>query len=58
MESRLAELDPLSQESRRMQRFFFSGAVEAELDKQGRVMIPAAAHQAREGSAGTSSSPG
>ena len=25
-----------------MQRFFFSGAAEAELDKQGRVMIPAA----------------
>ena len=25
-----------------MQRFFFSGATEAELDKQGRVMIPAA----------------
>ena len=42
VESRLAELDPLSQEARRMQRFFFSGAIEAELDKQGRVMIPAA----------------
>jgi MraZ protein len=23
-----------------MQRFFYSGAAEAELDKQGRVMIP------------------
>jgi len=42
VESRLAELDPLSQEGRRMQRFFFSGATEAELDRQGRVMIPAA----------------
>ena len=42
VDSRLAELDPLSQEGRRMQRFFFSGALEAELDRQGRVMIPAA----------------
>lgn len=42
VESRLATLDPLSQESRRMQRFFFSGAAEADLDKQGRVMLPAA----------------
>ena len=42
VESRLAELDPFSKEGRRMQRFFFSGAVEAELDRQGRVMIPAA----------------
>jgi MraZ protein len=25
-----------------MQRFFFSGAAEAELDKQGRVMVPGA----------------
>src|SRR5690349_11748159 len=40
--SRLATLDPLSQESRRMQRFFFSGAAEAELDKQGRLMVPPA----------------
>ena len=42
VESRLAGLDPLSKEGRRMQRFFFSGAAEAELDKQWRVMIPAA----------------
>jgi MraZ protein len=42
VESRLAGLDPLSKEGRRMQRFFFSGAAEAELDRQGRVMIPAA----------------
>ncbi len=42
VENRLAGLDPLSQEGRRMQRFFFSGASEVELDKQGRVMIPAA----------------
>ena len=42
LEHRLAGLDPLSQEGRRMHRFFFSGAAEAELDKQGRVMIPAA----------------
>jgi MraZ protein len=42
VESRLAGLDPLSQEGRRMHRFFFSGAAEAELDRQGRVMIPAA----------------
>ncbi len=41
VESRLATLDPLSQEGRRMQRFFFSGAQEAEPDKQGRIMIPA-----------------
>jgi MraZ protein len=42
VDSRLAALDPLSQESRRMQRFFFSGAAEGELDRQGRVMLPAA----------------
>lgn len=41
-ESRLGSLDPLSQEGRRMQRFFFSAAVDAQLDKQGRVMIPGA----------------
>jgi MraZ protein len=41
VESRLATLDPLSPEGRRLHRFFFSGASESELDKQGRVMIPA-----------------
>jgi transcriptional regulator MraZ len=42
VQSRLATLDPLSKEGRRMQRFFFSGAAESELDKQGRVGLPAA----------------
>jgi MraZ protein len=42
MEQRLAELDPFSREAREMERYFFSGAVEADVDKQGRVMIPAA----------------
>jgi MraZ protein len=40
VESQLATLDTLSQEGRRLTRFFFSGASEAELDKQGRVMLP------------------
>ena len=42
VQGRLATLDPLSKEGRRMQRFFFSGAAESELDKQGRVGLPAA----------------
>src|SRR5919201_6005155 len=42
VESRLATLDTLSKEGRRLQRFFFAGAAEAELDRQGRVMLPAA----------------
>jgi MraZ protein len=42
VDSRLSSLDPLSPEGRRLQRHFFSGAAEAELDKQGRVMIPPA----------------
>ena len=42
LQSRLASLDPLSKEGRRMQRFFYSGATEGELDKQGRVNVPAA----------------
>jgi MraZ protein len=41
VETRLGTLDPLSRDDRRMQRFFFASAVEAELDKQGRVMVPA-----------------
>ena len=42
VDSQLATLDTLSQESRRLHRFFFSGATEAELDKQGRLMLPVA----------------
>jgi MraZ protein len=42
VESRLATLHPLSQEGRRMQRFFFAGAAESVPDKQGRVSLPAA----------------
>jgi MraZ protein len=38
----LGALDPLSREAREMERYFYSGAVEADVDKQGRVMIPAA----------------
>ena len=41
VESRLAPLDPLSKETRQLQRYLYSGASEAEPDKQGRVMIPA-----------------
>jgi MraZ protein len=42
VESRLAGLHPFSRESRQMSRFMFAGASETELDKQGRVMVPAA----------------
>jgi MraZ protein len=38
---RIRSLDPLSREGRMMQRHFFSGAVDVELDKQGRVVLPA-----------------
>ena len=40
--ARVSSLDPLETDSRKLQRHFFSGAAEAELDKQGRIMIPAA----------------
>lgn len=40
VESRIAALDSLSEETRRLERFLFSGATEADLDKQGRVMLP------------------
>jgi len=42
VQDRLGSLDPLSKEGRRMQRFFFSAAAESDLDKQGRVILPAA----------------
>jgi MraZ protein len=40
--ARLAALDPFSREARQMSRFLFAGAIEAELDKQGRVGLPQA----------------
>jgi len=42
VDSQLASLSPLSPDGRRIQRFFFSGASETELDKQGRLMLPPA----------------
>jgi len=41
-ESTLANLDPLSQQGRRMHRHFYSGASQTTPDKQGRVSIPPA----------------
>ena len=41
VESRLANLDLLSRDDRMIQRYFFSAAVEAAPDKQGRIMLPA-----------------
>lgn len=38
---RLQELDPLSREARELKRFFFAGAADAELDRAGRVLVPA-----------------
>jgi MraZ protein len=43
--ARIGELEGLSRDDRRMQRFFFASAAEVELDKQGRVMVPAALMQ-------------
>ena len=40
VQSRLGELDLFSKEGRVMQRYFFAGAAEAEVDKQGRVIVP------------------
>jgi MraZ protein len=40
VDARLAPLDPFSNEARRLKRFFFSAAADAELDKQGRVLVP------------------
>jgi transcriptional regulator MraZ len=40
VEDNLRPLDPLSREARELERYFFSAAAEANLDRQGRVMIP------------------
>lgn len=37
---KLAPLDPFSKEHRDLRRFFFSAASVAEVDKQGRVLLP------------------
>jgi MraZ protein len=39
-ESRLGRLDPLSREARQMSRFLYGGAIESDVDRQGRVMLP------------------
>jgi MraZ protein len=41
VDQQLGELDPLSREAREMERYFYSAAAVADVDKQGRVMIPA-----------------
>jgi MraZ protein len=38
---RVTGLDPLSRDGRQLRRFFFTGAVHGELDKQGRMVLPA-----------------
>jgi MraZ protein len=52
VEARLAPLDPFTKEARELKRFFFAAATDAELDKQGRVLVPPAlanhAHLGRE----------
>jgi len=40
VEARLAPLDPFTKEARELKRFFFAAAADAELDKQGRVIVP------------------
>jgi MraZ protein len=41
MAERIGALDALSREARVMQRHFFSGAAAGELDRQGRMVLPA-----------------
>lgn len=38
--ARIAELDSLNREAREMKRYVFAGAAVAELDRQGRVLVP------------------
>lgn len=39
--SQTGRLDPFSREARQLQRYLYGGAVEAEMDRQGRVALPA-----------------
>jgi MraZ protein len=41
-QGRIAELDSLSGEARSLQRVVYANAIEGDLDKQGRIVIPAA----------------
>ena len=41
VEEQLAGLTPLSREARQMSRFIFAGAIETELDRQGRIGLSA-----------------
>ena len=45
VEEQLAPLNPLSKEARDLKRFFFAAAAAAELDKQGRVLVPPALYR-------------
>ena len=45
VDAQLAPLDPFSKEARNLKRFFFAAASDAELDKQGRVLVPPALHR-------------
>jgi len=42
LSAQILDLNPLGREGRLMRRHFFSGAVTAELDKQGRLVLPTA----------------
>ena len=39
-EEKLTSLSLIKKENRQLTRFFVAGAAEAELDKQGRILIP------------------
>jgi MraZ protein len=41
MVERVESVDPLSADGRSLRRHFFSGAAQGELDRQGRMVIPA-----------------
>jgi MraZ protein len=41
VEEQTAGLNPFSREARQMSRYLFAGTTETELDKQGRIMLPA-----------------
>lgn len=45
IEEKLKELPQFKKEARDITRFFLGGAVEAEIDKQGRILIPATLRQ-------------